>query len=578
MSRFSIVFFLAAACSDPAAPPLPDAPLPDAPLSDAPLPDAPLPSRSLQVTVEVGTGGGRVTSDVPGIDCGATCTAALAGGADVVLTATPPAGSSFVGWRGDAIACGSVPTCTIRMDRDHQVGALFAAAGTASWAKLLGTTGTEPSGVVDKDGFLFVTLSFNGSFAFGGATYEARGRGDILVAKLSPAGDPVWVQQLGGTDADVAEAIATDPTNGDLVVAGGYHSSTIDLGGPAPLDGDGDDLFVARYAAADGAWKWQKRIQTTEGRGTLFNTIPALGVDHRGDVLVAGRFFGQLGLGGEPLDIGNANAAFVAKLDGTSGETAWRKAIGADEQGFISPNGLAVDTRDDDFVLATECGGNADFAGDGPDGNLPTLGLSDGCVAKLAGADGHLLWQQAIGGTGGEELFAVAIAPFHDTVTAIVQVQIVPGEKLSILGHELDGAGTGTDTVVVRMDGSDGSFVWARRFGGEGVELGIAVAALPNGDVVVAGGFTADFQMDAFALHFNGVVEDSFFALLDADAGAVTYAARVGSDDFDHATRVAVFGLTVYGFGAVTGEGSFLGKTLAPPTARSGYGFAVTLP
>lgn len=85
--------------------------------------------------------------------------------------------------------------------------------------------------------------------------------------------------------------------------------------------------------------------------------------------------------------------------------------------------------------------------------------------------------------------------------------------------------------------------------------------------------------MDAITVSFSGTQEDSFYALLDSDAGAVTYATRVGSLDFDRGTRAVMFGLTIYGFGDVRGEGTFLGKTITPPPSSGvGYGFQVTLP
>jgi len=43
---------------------------------------------------------GTITSDVGGINCGLACSATVAAGAVVVLTATPPAGKTFTGWSG----------------------------------------------------------------------------------------------------------------------------------------------------------------------------------------------------------------------------------------------------------------------------------------------------------------------------------------------------------------------------------------------------------------------------------------------------------------------------------------------
>jgi hypothetical protein len=68
------------------------------------------------------SGSGTVTSSPAGINCGATCTAQIAGGATVTLTATPSAGSVFGGWTG---ACGGAGPCTLTMNAPSSVDARF---------------------------------------------------------------------------------------------------------------------------------------------------------------------------------------------------------------------------------------------------------------------------------------------------------------------------------------------------------------------------------------------------------------------------------------------------------------------
>jgi hypothetical protein len=71
---------------------------------------------------KTGTGTGSVTSDPAGIDCGATCDAAFDAGAQVTLTATPSAGSTFTGWSGECTGSGS---CVVTMDADKDAQATF---------------------------------------------------------------------------------------------------------------------------------------------------------------------------------------------------------------------------------------------------------------------------------------------------------------------------------------------------------------------------------------------------------------------------------------------------------------------
>jgi len=69
-----------------------------------------------------GTGSGMVSSDIAGINCGSDCSAIYAAMANISLHATPGTGSVFSGWTGD---CSGTEDCSLLMDRDHAVVALF---------------------------------------------------------------------------------------------------------------------------------------------------------------------------------------------------------------------------------------------------------------------------------------------------------------------------------------------------------------------------------------------------------------------------------------------------------------------
>ncbi len=77
---------------------------------------------TLTVTM-AGTGGGSAASSPVGIACPTTCGATFKSGTVVTLTATPDAGSNFVGWSG---ACTGTGTCTLTMNAARSVTATFA--------------------------------------------------------------------------------------------------------------------------------------------------------------------------------------------------------------------------------------------------------------------------------------------------------------------------------------------------------------------------------------------------------------------------------------------------------------------
>jgi uncharacterized repeat protein (TIGR01451 family) len=69
-----------------------------------------------------GAGSGTVTSDLGGINCPGTCSAPLAMGTAVSVTATPAAGFSFTGWSG---ACSGTDECSVTMNANRKITATF---------------------------------------------------------------------------------------------------------------------------------------------------------------------------------------------------------------------------------------------------------------------------------------------------------------------------------------------------------------------------------------------------------------------------------------------------------------------
>jgi endo-1,4-beta-xylanase len=157
---------------------------------------------ALSVT-KAGTGSGTVTSSTGGISCGSTCSANIASGTSVTLTATADSSSTFAGWSG---ACsGSAATCTVSISAAQSVTATFNTSGggttgactatystTSSWssgftgsvtvkagsAAITGWTVTLALGSntvtsvwnASQSGGVFKNLSYNGSLGAGGST------------------------------------------------------------------------------------------------------------------------------------------------------------------------------------------------------------------------------------------------------------------------------------------------------------------------------------------------------------------------------------------------------------------------
>ncbi len=96
--------------------------------------------RSQSLTIaKTGKGAGTVTSAPAGIDCGTSCAAKFANGAEVTLNAEPGAASAFAGWQGEG--CAGRDRCSLRMDRVRRIRARFEPASSTRRVTVQ-TTGT----------------------------------------------------------------------------------------------------------------------------------------------------------------------------------------------------------------------------------------------------------------------------------------------------------------------------------------------------------------------------------------------------------------------------------------------------
>jgi hypothetical protein len=198
--------------------------------------------------------------------------------------------------------------------------------GELVWARSIGGPGNEAPGTgglaLDPAGNVALTGAFDGPLdvaSNGMFVLDGQGQSDLLILSLDAGGAVRWATSIGGAGRDAGQRVVTDAAQ--YVYVAGWFSGQPTT--PAGVDGralagrgegGATDGVLAKFSP-DGQLAWARSIG---GRGlgvgqSSIATVAAL--DPRGNVLVAGRFFGADAVFGM-LDGTNVILGTVGQSDG----------------------------------------------------------------------------------------------------------------------------------------------------------------------------------------------------------------------------------------------------------------------
>lgn len=392
--------------------------------------------------------------------------------------------------------------------KDDVFLAKYDKSGKHIWSKSFGDTSTQNATqvIVDSAGDVILLGRAFGKIDFGDGARDATGTDDFFVAKFRPDGSVIWSTIFGGIDPDRAERMAID-SGGDVWVTGTF-TGTADFGrGPFTSRGIRDGIILelnglsgaVRNAIQFGGGATNGTTKTGDnygfGIGVYNEGTPEAPVDA---VYVAGHFSNTMRIGtGPELSSAGATDVFVAKLDG-AGNHVWSQRFGATRKDIAYD--LVVDPTDGSVVVtgffqeAINFGGSEITSNDAhpvDDNNPQGKDSYDLFLAKLD-ADGGHLFSAGYGDTEDQRNFDT----FDNNTWTSLDID---ADRNIYLGGPLVGAiSFGSATIVSpmgRMDAflakfdSGGTHVYSARYGDNGTQIALDIAATHSGHVLLVGRF-----------------------------------------------------------------------------------------
>ncbi len=364
--------------------------------------------------------------------------------------------------------------------------AKYDAAGAHLWSKRFGDGSTQSGAGVATDVASNIVLAARlvGSIDLGGGNLTSAGGDDVLLAKLDSAGNHLWSKRFGDANHQGAQTLRLDGA-GNVIVAGTV-SGSIDFGGGALTPPAGSSRnYLAKLDAA-GNHLWSK----------MFHGQADVATDAAANVVLGGRFFTTIDLGGGPLVTAGGVDVVLAKFD-AAGNHLWSKQLGG--AGDEAIDRVVVDAAGN-ILVAGHLDGSVDLGG----GMLTTAGGNDVFVAKFDPLGEHL-WSARFGDGATQEPMAISTDGAAVFVSGYLQGTIDFGGGPLV-------ASSGTRIFVAKL-GSSGAHQWSKVFGSIGFSYGHDLANDSAGHLLTVGIFGSAIDFGGGLLSSAGD-DDIFLAKL----------------------------------------------------------------
>ncbi|HKB45668.1 MAG TPA: gliding motility-associated C-terminal domain-containing protein, partial [Chitinophagaceae bacterium] len=218
---------------------------------------------------------------------------------------------------------------------------------------------------------------------------------------------------------------------------------------------------------------------------------------------------------------------FISKLD-ANGNFVWAKQL----KGALFEGGYAITVDGSGNVYTTGFfAGTVDFDPGLGTFNMVSVNNSDIYISKLD-ANGNFVWAKQLSGSSQSLSESIALDNSGNIfLTGYFRnsIDVDPGTAT----FNMTAAGE-LDAFLVKLD-NNGNFVWAKQFGGSGVDRGHELSLDASGNIYLIGDFenTVDFDSGPAVLNFTSAGNTDIFISKFDNNGNLIWAKQIGGPDHD---------------------------------------------
>lgn len=343
----------------------------------------------------------------------------------------------------------------------------------SSWSSMtLGGAGWDSAydaKITSDGGYLVVGVSE--SFGSGSCGFESECQ-QAWIVKLTADGKIVWQKVFGGSDFDAAFSI-DEAIDGSYFVAADLTPADAGPGRAVLFKFRDDGSIIWQKSVGVGAFGYLGKVIHTRDGGCValgaFGSANVVKLSAAGEVEWAKSFPAPSGFGAIVDVLQMSDGTYIlAGEDGVLGQNETNcRVVKLDAQGLPLWQRVYKGVASYSVEMAAEAGEN-DFVVAGFDSRFGSVPSNRGWAMKLS-ADGNVVWQNSLGGTGEHSFSSVAASSDGGFIFG--------GKNL------VDKA---NDCWVAKL-GANGKAEWQKTYGGFEDEETARVFQNPSGEIVLAG-------------------------------------------------------------------------------------------